>query len=772
MARKIKLNDDDNIFTGNSKKNVVFGNGGNDTLSGGGGKDKLDGGDGNDTLTGGTGNDRLAGGEGDDTMLGGGGDDQIFAKLGNDDVDGGKGDDTLFLEGNFADATIVADGTGFKITTATGSVTVDNVELFKFADKTVTADKLLGDGKTFTLTTAIDNVAGTSGADLILGSVDGGVTQTFNNGDNINGGDGDDTLRITSTPGAATTVLPTMTGVENIEVTAGGAADITLNMVNSTGTSRFISQGSNRTVTVENQDAIAAITVQNNTTTTSGIVMKYNAAAVVGTSDAQTIALSNNGAQFAPAGTINVAGVETFNVTASGINNMTALLGDKLETVTVDGSGSFKSNTAFGTTLKSYDASASSGAQSVIFGTGNITAKGGSAADVFDFKGTLNGSDLVQGGDGNDTVAITSADVSAGGSVVLAGLNAMTSVESIRFDLNNNVKIDHGTLTNADIKTVIFNGAGTDTILNANSAITYQFTGPNSGDVAFTMKPGENVLNLEMKSSTIAVDNAYNSADMGNLNTGSALTVNVNSTGVGPTATDDNDIAAITNAANATFIFTGDAHNEIQSFSNSVTFNASGSTGNLELGASNFADNIKGSSGVNEIAGRNGIDVIDISASTANVDTIDLRGILVDGNRDTINGFKSGVGGDVIQVSNGDTTAANAAVNQQQIDNNTGTQTFLATSDVLEFNFNIAGTNLGDGSAASLNGTNLLAAVGTINVATVGAAGYLIAYQGGDAFLYHFDDGATGVVDSFEIELVATLDGVAVGSMDVSNFSF
>lgn len=774
MAKKIKLNDDDNIFTGNSKKNVVFGNGGNDTLSGGGGKDKLDGGDGNDALTGGSGNDRLTGGDGDDTMLGGDGDDQIFAKSGNDDVDGGKGDDTLFLSGNFADATIVADGTGFKITTATGSVTVDNVELFKFADKTVTASKLLGDGETFTLTTAIDNVVGTSGADLILGSVDGGVTQTFNNGDNINGGDGNDVLRITSTPAAAASVLPTMAGVETVEVTAGGTADLTLNMVNTTGVTRFISQGSTNTLTVENQDAIAALTVQNNTTTSSGAVLKYNAAAVVGTADVQSIALSNNGSQFSAAGTINVAGVETFNVTASGVNNLNALLGDKLETVTVDGSGSFKSNTAFGSTLKTYDASASSGVQSVIFGTGNITVKGGTADDVFDFKGTLNGSDLVDGGDGADTVALTSADVSAGGSAVLAGLNAMTNVEAIRFDLNNNVKIDHSTLTNAGIDTVIFNGTGADTILNANSAITYQFTGPNSGDVSFTMKAGENVLNIDMKSSTVAVDGAFNSADMNNLNTGNALTVNVNSTGVGPTVADDNDIDAITNAANANFIFTGDAHNEIDSFSNSVTFDASGSTGNLELGASNFADNIKGSSGTNEIAGRNGVDVIDISASSASVDHINLRGILVDTNRDAITGFSAGGGGDLIEINNADTTAANASVTFQQIDTNTGSQTFLSTTDVMEFNFDIAGTNLGDGSAGSLNGTNLLAAVGATTMAVDDFAGYLIAYQAGNAYVYRADDlvGGDGSLQAGEIELVATVNGVGVGSLDASNFQF
>jgi hypothetical protein len=772
MAKKIKLDDTDNDFEGGSKKEKVFGNGGNDTLSGGNGNDKLDGGAGNDTLIGGGDNDKLIGGEGDDTMLGGDGDDTIDAKSGIDDVDGGDGDDTLQLEGDFADATITADGTGFKIVTANATVTVDNVELFKFADKTVTADKLLGDGKTFTLTTNIDNVVGTSGSDLIVGNADGSATQTFNNGDIISGGDGIDRLRITATPAAALSVLPTMTGVENVEFTVGGAANTTLNMINSTGATGFISQGSTRTLIVENQDAIASIALQNNTTVNSGMVMKYAAAAVAGTTDVQEIDLSSNGSQFAQAGLVNVAGVETFNVNATGVNNLTALLGDKLTTVTVEGAGSFKTNAAFGSTLTTFDASAATGAQSVIFSTGNIAATGGTADDFFNFQGTLTGADTVIGGDGVDTIALTGADISAGASVVLAGLNASSGVEQIRFDGANAVKVDHSTLTNAEITTLIFNGTGADTVVNATGAMTYQFTGDNSGAVAFTMKGGENVLNIDMKSSTVAVDNVYNSADVTSLNTGTALNVNINSTGVGPTAADDNDFGNITNAVNATFTFKGDAHNEISSFSNAVTVDASASTGNLELVASNFADNIKGSSGVNEIAGRNGIDSINISASTANVDRVDLRGILVDTNRDVITGFTAGAGGDIIEINNVNTTAANAAVTMQQIVANVGTQTFLAGSDVMEFAFDLAGNNLGDGSAASLSGTNLLAAVGTIDVATVGAAGYLIAYQAGNAYLYHFDDGATGTIDSFEVELVATVNGVAAGSMDVSNFQF
>ncbi len=754
MAKKIKLDNNDNIFNGSAEDEKILGKGGNDTLNGGKGNDNINGGDGDDTLNGGKGDDILNGG------------------AGTNSVDGGQGTDTLKLDGNFADSVITKEGSGFKIVTAGGTVTAVNIEKFQFADQTIDLADMVETGQTFTLAIGTDNVPGTGGADLIVGSADGSATQTFNNGDIINGGDGDDRLRVTATPSAALSVLPTMTGVETVEFIAAGTADTTLNMLNSTGTTAFVSQGSTRSVTVDNQDAIASITLDGTSTSASGMVMKYAAATVAGTTDVQEINLSNNGAQFAPAGTVNVAGVETFNVTATGVNNLTALLGDKLQTVTVDGSGSFKSNTAFGSALTTFDASASSGAQSVIFSSGNITAKGGSADDFFNFQNTLTGADSVTGGIGTDTIAITGADISNAASAVLAGLNAMSGVENVRFDGGNPVTVDLNTLTNTGIQRLIFNGTGADTVLNATSGVTYRFTGDNNGDVAFSMKAGENTLNIEMKSSTIAEDNAFNSADMTDLNTGTALNIKIHSTGVGPSAIDDNDIDAITNASNATFTFTGDAHNEIDSFSNAVTVDASGSTGNLELGASNFADNIKGSSGVNTIAGLNGVDTINLSASTANIDHIGLRGIEDSANRDTLIGFKTGTGGDVIAINNADTTAANASVTFQEIAVNSGTQTVLATTDVMEFTFNIAGTNLGDGSAASLDGTNLLAAVGTVNVATVGAEGYMIAYQNGNAYLYHFDDGATGTLDTFEIDLVATLTGVSVGSVSASNFEF
>jgi hypothetical protein len=158
--KKIELNDKDNDFTGGSKAEKIFGNGGDDSISGGGGNDKVNGGEGNDTLKGGKGDDKLIGGAGDDIMFGGEGDDTINATSGNDDVDGNEGVDTVVLSGKFEDATIVQTGDhAYTITTATGTTTVRNVELFKFKESgTVSEEDLVDPTGKFTLTAAAATV--------------------------------------------------------------------------------------------------------------------------------------------------------------------------------------------------------------------------------------------------------------------------------------------------------------------------------------------------------------------------------------------------------------------------------------------------------------------------------------------------------------------------------------------------------------------------------------------------------------------------------------
>lgn len=179
---------------------------------------------------------------------------------------------------------------------------------------------------------------------------------------------------------------------------------------------------------------------------------------------------------------------------------------------------------------------------------------------------------------------------------------------------------------------------------------------------------------------------------------------------------------------------------------------------------------VVGGFGRNTIAGGNGIDSIDITRSGASVDTIDLSSIKLNTDRDVISGFKAGPGGDVIRLSetlNLTTMAGDAPTFQQA--NAAGTHTFQDNTDVIEFAFDITGTSLGAGDAAALNGAALLAAVGSVQTVSAGN-GYAIAYQSGNAYLYFGGNFNDLSVDAGEIQLIATINNVAVGSLEASNF--
>jgi hypothetical protein len=103
-------------------------------------------------------------------------------------------------------------------------------------------------GQTFTLSTAIDNVVGTSGNDLIIGSMDdsGSTTvNTFSVGDTINGGAGNDTLQVT-TASTGTVDLRTV-NVSNVENLIINDSNVDLGTV-------YLGQNTFQNVTVQNAD--------------------------------------------------------------------------------------------------------------------------------------------------------------------------------------------------------------------------------------------------------------------------------------------------------------------------------------------------------------------------------------------------------------------------------------------------------------------------------------------------------------------------------------
>jgi Ca2+-binding RTX toxin-like protein len=85
----------DQLF-GADGNDTLIGGAGNDRLYGGAGNDFLFGELGDDYLDGGSGDDRLFGGIGNDRLYGGAGNDFLFGELGDDYLDGGNGDDRLY----------------------------------------------------------------------------------------------------------------------------------------------------------------------------------------------------------------------------------------------------------------------------------------------------------------------------------------------------------------------------------------------------------------------------------------------------------------------------------------------------------------------------------------------------------------------------------------------------------------------------------------------------------------------------------------------------
>ncbi|WP_167525459.1 Calx-beta domain-containing protein [Roseomonas genomospecies 6] len=84
------------LVRGGAGSDVLYGEAGDDRLEGGDGADALYGGLGNDTLDGGDGDDlRLSGDDGDDLVLGGAGNDRLYGEAGDDRLEGGSGNDTL-----------------------------------------------------------------------------------------------------------------------------------------------------------------------------------------------------------------------------------------------------------------------------------------------------------------------------------------------------------------------------------------------------------------------------------------------------------------------------------------------------------------------------------------------------------------------------------------------------------------------------------------------------------------------------------------------------
>lgn len=632
------------------------------------------------------------------------------------------------------------------------STTVIPIEV---ADGTGFDDDDVATGLVITLKSEIENIKGSNSNDIFVGD------NTTLSTDTLDGKGGTDIVRVTDAVG--TTFTPTLTALERIEIFTNHTSGTNFNLSNASGVITFAVMGGTGNLTVSGATTIHDLEITN-TTGDASVALNYAAAAVSSAANSQKIAL--NSATLG--GGLAIDNVEMFDIVVTGTNNIDTIIGSKA--ITVSGVGNLTSSVFATVSTSTYDASTATGTQRITFKSmSDVLVKGGSASDAFDFEENFTSADIIDGGNGTDLVALHGGNFSNSTNDTLKGLNALTSIELIGFT-KAGVTIDRDTFTNSSVVAIGFStDTGIDSVFNTDSVTTYAFAANNAGDAIFVMRAGSNVLNLELSGSSTR------DADVGNLNTGKASTVNISSLGsfsVGASEGSTNNIGNVTNSINATFNLVGASATVIESFSNAVIVNAAALTGKFAVATSNANDRIIGGAGENDVEAFDGVDEINFSASIGARDFISLYGILNANNRDIITGFETGANGDTVLFNHQDTTAATAvgsAVAFQELTASAagGFIFQTAVNDMLVLNFNVGGKGLGDGSAQSLDGTALLAEVGTMSVSDQGGKGYILAFQGGNSYIYHVADDGDTAITAAEISLVGTFLGT--GTWDLSN---
>jgi hypothetical protein len=170
---------------------------------------------------------------------------------------------------------------------ATDLSTLQNVLTGVTADaSTVTAAENVingsaGGGQTFTLTSAIDHAVGTSGNDTFIGAVDGSGVITYNAGDSIDGGAGNNTLQVTNANNTDLTIYGSDT--TNVQTLIVKNYDQNLWNLDVAGTNTFSNVTldfggtlNSNWVEVNGVNAQANFTVQNVLADDEGVERNYN----------------------------------------------------------------------------------------------------------------------------------------------------------------------------------------------------------------------------------------------------------------------------------------------------------------------------------------------------------------------------------------------------------------------------------------------------------------------------------------------------------------
>ena len=376
---------------------------------------------------------------------------------------------------------------------------------------------------------------------------------------------------------------------------------------------------------------------------------------------------------------------------------------------------------------------------------------------------------------------VTLNNLASGGTFTLTGNSTAATIGVTNAAFNTDVLniglaktaagiVAYGAITAADVETV--NIASADAVSGGSTAAVDTLT-LTAGSATKIVVTGNNGLFLTNGNEAVTTFDASGVVANGTADTAALLAVTF--------------VSAKTSGSVS---ITGGAGNDTLTGVGAVDTIIGGAGADI-IGGGAGADVLTGGEGADVITGGAGNDTIDLTETTAAIDAV-VFALTATNGIDTITGFAAGTGTtgiDVATLVNLATTAVTSATTAvfattaSTLALTSGATPFVldsstATNDIIE----IATTLSAFGNLAApgvVDGTELLKALSSTNVAansfTTSTAGddfYLVAYQGGNAYLYQVNDGGfdTSVVAA-EIALVGVFNGIAAGAFVTGDFT-
>lgn len=586
----------------------------------------------------------------------------------------------------------------------------------------------LNNGKTFTLTANADNIVGTSGDDLVTGVNNAQVT-TFSAVDSIDGGAGFDTLKLELN--AAYNGGAAIKNIEKLELTTTNTGGV-FNTNGIAGLTNVAVNAGNAT-TFQNLANVVDAEISNTAVATT---LQFANAAVAGATDKVTVTLDNvTGAAAVNVDSVTAlgAGVEEVALASTGSANSVTLAsndatitkvtvsGDKNLTLALSAAGGNPALTA--TTI---DASALTGNLTLSgLGIANHTVTGGSGNDTINFGANFAAGDVVDGGAGTDTLAVTQA-------ITAAQWAGVKNVEAVAFTMGANVTQDASLLTG--VNTFTTSGAFTQTLNKlANNADVTVAAATTTLTASLNDVTGlSDALKVQLNPSSGATANLTlgtlsDVAGIEQLN----LVANGSSNAIVNTITTDSVVAK--------HVVTGAGSLTITNALATSLFDATGMTGNLTVTAAAGGSNIQAGSGNDVLIGGAGVDVL---VGGAGNDRIVQTAA---GGADTL---KGGAGADTF-VFSGTNLAATVAI---------GAAATATLDSITDF---VAGTDKIALVNAAATGTSSVTVGQTVTIATAADIASLLTAIGNQVAA---SDNTTATAPVYSAATIVVQSGAAAGT--------